>query len=267
MTPSPPKMPVVFIGHGSPMNTLQQNRYTDAWRKLGAAMPRPRAVLAISAHWYVGGTAATAMERPRTIHDFGGFPRELFEFEYPAAGEPALASRVRELLAPVEVAQDRSWGLDHGTWSVLAHVFPDAGVPVVQLAIDAGKPAAFHYALGRRLAALRDEGVLILGSGNVVHNLGLADWRPDAAPLPWAARFNDLVRDRLARRDHEPLIAWESLGADARQSIPTPEHYLPLLYCIALQEDGDAVDFPVDGIDLGSIGMLAVAIGAPARPA
>jgi 4,5-DOPA dioxygenase extradiol len=267
MTPSPIKMPVVFIGHGSPMNTLQRNRYTDAWRRLGKSMPKPKAVLAISAHWTVRGTAVTAMEQPRTIHDFGGFPQELFDFEYPAPGDPALATRVRDLLAPVDVVQDRAWGLDHGSWSVLAHLIPGADVPVVQLAIDATKPAAFHYALGKRLSALRDEGVLVLGSGNVVHNLGVIDWRPDAAPFPWAVRFNDLVRDRLNSRDHGPLVAWETLGADARQAIPTPEHYLPLLYCIALQGEDEATDFPVDGIDLGSIGMLSVAIGAAAPTA
>ena len=267
MTQSPIRMPVVFIGHGSPMNTLLQNRYTDAWRRLGESMPKPKAVLAVSAHWYVNGTAVTAMERPKTIHDFGGFPQELFQFEYPAPGDPALALRVRELLAPIEVARDMSWGLDHGTWSVLAHVLPNAQVPVVQLAIDATKPAAFHYALGKRLAALREEGVLILGSGNVVHNLGIINWRPDAAPFPWAVRFNVLVRDRLKSGDHGPLIAWETLGADARQAIPTPEHYLPLLYCIALQEENEPIDFPIDGIDLGSIGMLSVAIGATARRA
>lgn len=256
-----PRMPVVFFGHGSPMNAIQPNRYADAWRRIGAALPRPRAILSVSAHWYTRGTAVTAMEKPRTIHDFYGFPKPLYEIEYSAPGEPALAVRVRDLAAPVDVQFDGSWGLDHGTWQVLMHAFPAADIPVVQLSIDGTQPGAFHYDLGKRLAPLRDEGVLVIGSGNVVHNLRLMQRGPDAPPYDWALRFNGRVRALLEARDHAPLVDWESLGADARLAIPTPDHYLPLLYCIALQTADEKLAFPVDGIDIGSVGMLSAVIG------
>jgi 4,5-DOPA dioxygenase extradiol len=259
---SRPRMPAVFLGHGSPMNTLERNRHTDAWRALGERMPRPDAILAVSAHWYVRGTAVTAMAAPVTIHDFGGFPPALHAFQYAAPGDPALAARVRDLLAPLPVRLDREWGLDHGTWSVLAHVYPQADVPVVQLAIDAAQPAPFHYELGRKLAALRDDGVMIVGSGNVVHNLRTVRWGPDAAPFPWATRFNDEARALIAARDHAPLVAWEAMGEAARMSIPTPDHYLPLLYVLGAQRDGDALAVVTDGIELSSIGMLSFALEA-----
>ena len=276
------RMPAVFFGHGSPMNTLDRNRYTEAWRRLGATLPQPKAILAVSAHWTTRGTAVTAMDRPRTIHDFGGFPQELFEVQYPAPGSPLLAARVRELLAPVEAANatslsrgprldpigevqlDQSWGLDHGTWSVLAHAYPDANVPVVQLSLDAGLSPRSHYELGARLAALRDEGVLIVGSGNVVHNLGRIQWAEDAKPYDWATRFNEKVRAHLAAREHQALIDYASLGGDARLSVPTPEHYLPLLYVTATQGKDETVSLPVDGIELGSIGMLTAIVGLQA---
>ena len=263
-TPLPTRMPVIFFGHGSPMNTLGSNRYTAAWRSLGAAVPRARAILAISAHWYTRGTAVTAMAKPRTIHDFGGFPQALFDVRYPAPGDPALAARVRELLAPVEVQLDASWGLDHGTWSVLAHAFPEADVPVVQLSMDATQPPEFHYQLGRRLAPLRDEGVLVVGSGNVVHNLMLMRRGEDVPAFDWARRFNDAVRAALAAGDHRTLIEFERLGADARLSVPTPEHYLPLLYIAGLQAEGETLAFVVDGYEFGSLGMLTAAVGMPA---
>jgi len=255
------RLPAVFFGHGSPMNTLERNRYTDAWRRLGATLPQPKAILAVSAHWMTRGTAVTAMDKPRTIHDFGGFPQELFEVQYPAPGSPALAARVRELLAPIEVQQDQDWGLDHGTWSVLAHVYPHANVPVVQLSLDAGQPPRYHYELGAHLAPLRDEGVLIVGSGNVVHNLGRMQWAEDATSYDWATRFNEKVRAHLAAREHAALIDYELLDKDARLSVPTPEHYLPLLYILAQQSQGEALSLPVDGIEYGSIGMLTVAVG------
>ena len=255
------RMPAVFFGHGSPMNTLERNRYTDAWRALGNSVPRPAAILAVSAHWYIRGTAATAMETPATIHDFGGFPQALFDFQYPAPGSPGLARRVRDVLAPVEVRFDEGWGLDHGTWSVLTHAFPRADVPVVQLSIDATQPASFHYELGKRLAPLRDEGVLIVGSGNVVHNLGMIKWDGAAPACDWAVRFNERVRDHLERRDHQPLVAYEKMGEDARLSVPTPEHYLPLLYIIGLQDERESIAFAVDGIQNASISMLTVVVG------
>jgi len=243
------------------MNTLAQNQYTGAWSRIGGSMPRPAAILAVSAHWYIGGTAVTAMEMPRTIHDFGGFPKALFEFQYPAPGSPALAQRVRDLLAPLDGRLDDSWGLDHGTWSVLAHAFPEADVPVVQLSIDATRPPPFHYELGKRLAPLRGEGVLIVGSGNVVHNLRALDWSDNAPAYDWAVRFNDVVRDHLTRRDHQPLLAYAKMGDDARLSIPTPEHYLPLLYIIGLQDEREPMAFAIDGIQNASIGMLTVVVG------
>lgn len=258
------RMPAVFFGHGSPMNALERNRYTDAWRRLGEALPVPKAILVVSAHWMTRGTAVTAMDKPRTIHDFGGFPQALFEVQYPAPGSPLLAARVRELLAPVSVQLDRTWGLDHGTWSVLAQVFPNANVPVVQLSLDASQPPPYHYELGAHLAPLRDEGVLIVGSGNVVHNLGRIQWAEDARPYDWATRFNEKVRVHLAAREHQPLIDYLSLGSDALLSVPTPEHYLPLLYIIAAQDEDETVSLPVDGIELGSIGMLTAIVGLQA---
>jgi 4,5-DOPA dioxygenase extradiol len=257
-------MPVIFFGHGSPMNTLESNRYTEVWRTLGAAAPKPKAILAISAHWFTRGTAVTAMARPQTIHDFGGFPQALFDIQYPAPGEPALAARVRELLAPLKVQLDQSWGLDHGTWSVLAHAFPDASIPVVQLSMDGTKPARFHYELGQRLAPLRGEGVLIVGSGNVVHNLMLMQRREGAPAYAWARRFNEQVRAALSSRNHQALIEFERLGEDARLSVPTPEHYLPLLYIAGLQAEDETMAFAVDGYEAGSLGMLSAAAGMPA---
>jgi 4,5-DOPA dioxygenase extradiol len=257
-------MPVVFFGHGSPMNTLARNQYTEAWRRIGEAVPKPKAVLCVSAHWYTEGTAVTAMSRPRTIHDFYGFPQALFDVQYPAPGDPGLASRVRELLAPIDVALDESWGLDHGTWSVLKHAYPGADVPVVQLSIDGTKPPRFHYEAGRRLAPLREEGILVAGSGNVVHNLRLMK-RAGGPAFDWAVRFNETIRAALAARDHGALIDFEKLGEDARLSVPTPEHYLPLLYIAGLQGADETLDFPVDGYDLGSVSMLTVVAGSSAR--
>jgi len=253
----------VFFGHGSPMNTLEHNRYTEAWRKLSESVPRPKAILCVSAHWYTKGTAVTAMEKPKTIHDFYGFPQALFEVQYPAPGDPQLAARVRKMLAPVEVQMDESWGLDHGTWSVLKHAYPDADVPVVQLSIDGMQPPEFHYETGKRLAPLRDEGVLVAGSGNVVHNLGLMR-RGGGSPFDWAVRFNEKVRDALASRDHQALVEFEQLGEDARLSVPTPEHYLPLLYIAALQREDEHMSFAVDGYEMGSLSMLTAVAGMPA---
>jgi 4,5-DOPA dioxygenase extradiol len=256
------RMPAVFIGHGSPMNTLESNRYTDAWRALGKSLPRPRAVLAISAHWVTRGTAVTAMDQPRTIHDFSGFPRELYEVQYPAPGDPLLAAHVRELLAPVSVQADVSWGLDHGTWSVLVHLYPKADIPVVQLSLDAVLSPRDHYRLAARLAPLRDEGVLIFASGNVVHNLGMIRWSEDAEPYDWATRFNDRVRGWLQTRSHDALVDFSNQGQAAFLSIPTPEHFLPLLYAVAQQQPEESVSLPVDGIEYGSIGMLAAVVDA-----
>jgi 4,5-DOPA dioxygenase extradiol len=255
-------MPAIFFGHGNPMNALARNAWTDAWAAIGASIPKPKAVLCVSAHWYLPATLVTAQVSPRTIHDFGGFPRELFEVQYPAPGSPELARRVCELLAPTSVGLDESWGLDHGAWSVLCHVFPDADVPVVQLSIDETQPASFHYELATQLAPLRDEGVLIVGSGNLVHNLHAYAWgRHPAEPLDWAVRFDARARELMTANDQAPLVNYESLGRDATLSAPTPDHFLPLLYVIAQRRDGDEITFPVEGFDGGSISMLSVRVG------
>ena len=257
------RLPALFLGHGNPMNALQTNAWTRGWAALGSTLPRPRAVLSISAHWYITGTAVTAMESPRTIHDFGGFPRELFAVRYPAPGDAALGARVRELLAPLPVSADLTWGLDHGTWSVLCHLFPQADVPVVQLSIDETQPSRFHYELGARLQPLRDEGILLLGSGDIVHNLHAYAWgRHPQAPYDWALRFEAHVRGALMRGDHAPLIDYAILGRDAVLAVPTPEHYLPLLYVIGASLPGEGASFPVEGMDGGSVSMLAVQVGS-----
>jgi 4,5-DOPA dioxygenase extradiol len=256
------RMPAIFFGHGNPMNALERNSWTEAWSRIGAEMPRPKAILCVSAHWYLPGTFVTAMEKPRTIHDFGGFPRELFRVEYPAPGDRDLALRVRDLLAPDDIAPDQSWGLDHGTWSVLVHVFPKADVPVVQLSIDETREARFHYELGRRLAPLRDEGVLLMGSGNLVHNLHAYAWgRHPVEPFDWTLRFEKKARELILAGDHEPLVEYESLGPDALLAAPTPDHYLPLLYVLGARHEDDEVSFPEEGIDGGSISMLTVRLG------
>jgi 4,5-DOPA dioxygenase extradiol len=244
------------------MNALADNEYTRAWRALGETIPRPRAVLMISAHWYAPFTAVTAMEQPPTIHDFGGFPRELFEMEYLAPGHPVLAQEVIALLGETKAKPDQRWGLDHGTWAVLCHVYPHADVPVVQLSIDERLTPAEHYALGRALAPLRDRDVLIMGSGNLVHNLHTYAWgRHVPEPYDWAVRFEKSAREWMLRGEHQPLIDYETLGPDAALSAPTPEHYLPLLYVLGAQQPGDAVTFPITGVDGGSISMLTVKIG------
>ncbi|HWS53503.1 MAG TPA: 4,5-DOPA dioxygenase extradiol [Pyrinomonadaceae bacterium] len=256
------RMPAVFFGHGNPLNALRSNEWTEGWAAVGRAIPRPKGVVCVSAHWYLPATLVTAQERPRTIHDFGGFPRELYEVRYPAPGEPELAARVRDLLAPVPVGLDERWGLDHGTWSVLCHVFPEADIPVIQLSIDETRPAGFHYEVGEMLAPLRDEGVLIVGSGNLVHNLHAYAWgRYVADPLDWGVRFETLARELMLAGDHAPLVSYEALGRDAMLSAPTPDHYLPLLYVLGLRREGDEVSFPVEGFDGGSISMLTVRLG------
>lgn len=259
------RMPAIFFGHGNPMNALQTNGYTEAWRRIGEEMPKPKAILAVSAHWYVPGTRVTISAVPRTIHDFGGFPSELFQVQYPAPGDPQLARRIQQLLAPIPVSFDNDWGLDHGTWSVLVHVYPKADIPVVQLSIDESQPASFHFELGKKLAALRDEGVLIVGSGNLVHNLGTYAWgrhRPE--PYDWAVKFELEARQMILAGDFKPLIHYEKLGPEAMLCIPTPDHYLPLLYVIAARQQGESITFPVEGIDGGSISMLSVCVGGPA---
>jgi 4,5-DOPA dioxygenase extradiol len=259
-TPSK-RMPAIFFGHGSPMNALEENRYTAVWQQLGASMPRPKAILAVSAHWTTRGTAVTAMAAPRTIHDFGGFPQTLFDLQYPAPGDPALAARVRDLLAPVDVQMDHSWGLDHGTWSVLIKAFPHADVPVIQLSIDGTQSNAHYHELGRKLAVLRDAGILIIGTGDVVHNLRMMTRGNGPAP-DWAVRFNDKVRDCLIRNEIEQLIDYPQWGRDAELAVPTPEHFSPLLYIVGTRRNDEAISIAVDGIEAGAISMLTAVVGA-----
>lgn len=255
-------LPAIFFGHGNPLNAVLRNDYTQKWAAIGKSIPRPKAVLCVSAHWYLPGTAVTAMAAPRTIHDFGGFPRELYEVEYPAPGSPELAARVQKLLAPVAVKLDESWGLDHGTWSLLCHVFPKADIPIVQLSIDETQPPDFHYELGKRLQPLRDEGVLIIASGNLVHNLHTYAWgRHEVEPFDWAVRFEKQAREFLLAGNDSPLVHYEALGRDALLSAPTPDHYLPLIYVMGLRREGETVTFPVEGFDGGSISMLTVQLG------
>jgi 4,5-DOPA dioxygenase extradiol len=258
------RMPVLFVGHGSPMNTLEANGYTEAWRAFGQHLPRPKAVLMISAHWYFGATAVTAMARPRTIHDFYGFPQALFEFDYPAPGAPDLAQEIVEAVKPRWVGLDRDqWGLDHGAWSVLAHLYPQADVPVVQLSLNALRPLDYHLDLAARLAPLRDQGVMIVASGNVVHNLQRLQWdKPDLA-YDWAERFDDAVAEQLARAPGDILKVAEH--PDYEKAVPTPDHFLPLLYLAGLAAaEGVGAEALVRGHAMGSVSMACYGLGADA---
>jgi 4,5-DOPA dioxygenase extradiol len=257
-------MPAAFIGHGNPMNALETNRYTEAWRAFGRSVPKPRAILVVSAHWYINATAVTAMPRPRTIHDFFGFPQQLFDVDYPAPGLPALAEEVSDIVKPTWVGADiDSWGIDHGTWSVLVHAFPDADIPVVQLSINADKDFDYHIGLGARLAPLRDSGVLILGSGNVVHNLRGVDFAMPDDGFDWAQRFDSDARETMM---DDPLNAARLDGhRDFRHAVPTPDHFLPLLYLAGLAgASNQGADIMVDGYAYGSLSMTAYTLGQTA---
>lgn len=253
------KMPVLFVGHGNPINSINDNRFTRSWAELGKSLPRPRAILAISAHWYIPEVGVTVMNPPRTIHDFYGFPKELFEVQYPAPGCPELAEQVADLLKPDSVSLNSDWGLDHGTWSVLRHIFPSANVPIIQLSLDTRNTPEEHYLRGQCLADLREEGVMIIGSGNIVHNLRGFDWKnPSSAPPMWAVEFEGWNRDQLVSGTAAALTDYLAMGEMAALSAPTPEHYLPLLYLAGLQESSDDVRFPVEGFDGGTMSMLSV---------
>jgi 4,5-DOPA dioxygenase extradiol len=255
-------MPTLFVGHGSPMVTLDDNTYTRVWQSLGESLPRPRAILCVSAHWYLPETLVTGNDWPRTIHDFGGFPKPLFDIQYPAPGDPALALEVTKLLSPTVVALDNGWGLDHGTWTVLRHIYPEADIPVIQLSLNRSQDAAWHFEVAKRLRPLRDDNVLIVGSGNLVHNLRRYDWSGSRGePFEWAERFESMARERMLAADFEPLVNYRTQGADAMMAAPTPDHYLPLIYVLAQHHDGDRITFPVEGFDGGSMSMLTIQIG------
>jgi len=255
-------LPAIFFGHGNPMNAVTTNRFTEGWRLIGERTTKPKAILSISAHWFVPETGVTISTAPRTIHDFGGFPKELYQVRYPAPGDPDLARRVQKMLAPLPVTLDDSWGLDHGTWSVLRHVYPAVGIPIVQLSLDETQPPSFHIEIGRKLAPLRAEGVLIVGSGNLVHNLHAYAWGSHMPePYDWAVCFESEARGLLLSGDDKPLVNYETLGREALLAVPTPDHYLPLLYVVGTRQHRDTVTFPVEGVDGGSISMLCVQIG------
>lgn len=258
------KMPVLFLGHGSPMNAIEENEFVAGFRKAGREIARPTAILCVSAHWETRGTKVTAMEHPRTIHDFGGFPRELFAVQYPAPGSPELASVVQQLVTSTSVQADDKWGLDHGAWSVITHLYPKADVPVIQMSLDYTQPPAYHYALARELAALRNKGVLIIGSGNMVHNLREAAFdkiQLDNFSYDWATEASDFMKARILDGNHQPLIDYRARGNAFQLAIPTPEHYLPLLYTLALADEQDEISLFNDKAVAGSLTMTSVKIG------
>jgi 4,5-DOPA dioxygenase extradiol len=250
------RMPVLFVGHGSPMNAIESTPFSQAWEGMGRRLPRPRAILCVSAHWETRGTSVTAMQSPSTIHDFYGFPQELFAVEYSAPGSPALAQRVSALVRSTSVSLNDDWGLDHGTWLVLCRMYPAADVPVVQLSLDRTKSPREHVALGKELAPLRQEGILIVGSGNIVHNLGMLDWQGGA--YPWAKDFDARIATMIQQRDHDGIVDLLSRREEIRRAIPTPEHFLPLLYCLALRESDDELSFFAEGVVLGSLSMRSL---------
>jgi len=252
------RMPVLFVGHGNPMNAIEDNEFSQAWEEIGLTLPKPKAILAVSAHWETVGTKVTAVEKPKTIYDFYGFPKELYEVTYPAPGSPDLAQTIRKAIKSTEVQPDMSWGLDHGTWSVLKRMFPKADVPVVQMSLDRSKTAAFHYQLGQQLKELREEGVLIIGSGNIVHNLRMAVFEDTA--FDWAVQFDSMVKRWILDDDHDPLIHYEKQGEIASLSINSAEHYLPLLYSLGLKEEGEPVSFFAEKVWGGSVSMRSVKI-------
>ena len=257
------KMPVLFIGHGSPLNAIEENEFVTGWRNIAKTLPKPNAVLCISAHWETRGTCVTAMDKPSTIHDFGGFPRELFEVQYPAPGSPALAIETKNIIKKAEVALDYKWGLDHGCWSVIKRLYPEADVPVIQMSLDYYQTPQYHYDLARELSSLRKKGVLIIGSGNMVHNLGMVSWEKIDEPgfgYDWAIEANDKMIKLILSDDHKPLIDYKSQGKAFNMAIPTPDHFLPLLYSLALKEENEIVTVFNDKAVAGSLTMTSIRI-------
>ncbi len=256
------KMPVLFMGHGSPMNGIEINEFSSKWSEVASNIPVPQAVLVVSAHWFTRGTRITAMDLPPTIHDFGGFPRALFDVQYPAPGNPQLAKETAELVKTTEIFLDHDWGLDHGAWSVIKHMYPLANIPVLQLSIDYTKGAQYHYDLAKELSALRKKGVLILGSGNMVHNLRMVNWdMMNGGGYDWALEMDDNFKNLILKKEHQPLINYQSMGSAAMLAIPTPEHYLPLMYTLGLQNGNEEVKLFNDKALGGSLTMTSVQVG------
>lgn len=258
------KMPVLFLGHGSPMNAIEENQFVAGFREVSKKIPKPNAILCVSAHWFTDGTFVTAMEMPKTIHDFYGFPKELFEVQYPAPGNPALAKETAELLAPVLVEEDHSWGLDHGAWSVIRHLYPEADIPVIQLSIDYTKPPQYHFDLAKKLNKLREKGILILGSGNIVHNLRMIDWRninTVGSGWDWAIEAREKTNNWLLDSNFQNLIDYQKQGTALQYAVPTPDHYLPLIYTLGLKEKSDELSLFNDELIGGSLSMTSVRIG------
>lgn len=252
-------MPVMFVGHGNPMNAIMQNEFTKNWQKVGREIPRPKAILSVSAHWLTNGTYVTAMERPKTIHDFGGFPKALFDQQYPAPGSALLAKDTMSLIKSTQVKDDYQWGLDHGTWSVLLPMYPKADIPVLQLSIDYNKPPQYHYDLAKELNELRKKGVLIMGSGNIVHNLGMIDFE-NKTKFDWAYEFDEKIKSFIDKGDHESVIRYDKMGSIARMAVPTNDHYLPLMYSLGLQDKKDKISYFNNKMDAGSISMRSILI-------
>jgi 4,5-DOPA dioxygenase extradiol len=257
------QMPVLFIGHGSPMNAIEDNEFSKGWKDIGKTLPKPNAILCISAHWETRGTFVTAMEKPKTIHDFGGFPKELFEVQYPAQGSPELAKEAKSIITKTEVGLDEKWGLDHGCWSLVKHLYPDADIPVIQMSLDYYQTAQYHYDLAKELSSLRKIGVLIIGSGNMVHNLGMVAWdklNDSEYGYDWAKEANDKMKKYIMNGDHQSLIDYQSHGKSFNLAIPTPEHYLPLLYALALKQENEKVSLFNDKAVAGSLTMTSLKI-------
>lgn len=261
--PNSEKMPVLFLGHGSPMNAIEENQFVDGFRNLAKTLPRPNAILCISAHWYINGTKITAMEMPPTIHDFGGFPQELFAVQYPAPGSPELANEVKQLLSPAMVELDQKWGLDHGAWSVIKHLYPAADVPVIQLSIDYSKSPEYHFELAKQLVSLRDKGILMIGSGNIVHNLRIVDWQnfdKDDYGLDWAVEAKETINQWLLDGNFEPVINYEKQIRVIQMAAPTPDHFLPLIYVLGLKEKSETITLFNDKMVAGSLSMTSLKI-------
>ena len=261
--PNTEKMPVLFLGHGSPMNAIEENQFVTGFRNVAKTLPKPNAILCVSAHWFTNGTKVTAMEMPETIHDFGGFPQELFNVQYPAKGSPELAQITHELLLPTPVELDHEWGLDHGAWTVIKHLYPNADIPVIQLSIDYTKPAQYHFELAQKLQALRNKGILIIGSGNIVHNLRLVDFANfdrDNYGYDWAIEARETVNNYLMDGNYKPLIEYDKQSKALQMAVPSPDHYLPLIYTLGLQQKGESISLFNDKLVAGSLSMTSLKI-------